>query len=38
MIRDEDKIEWFKFLAQVFAIVACVLVVSAYCLIPGGGV
>lgn len=36
MIREEDKPEWFKFLVQAFAIVVCVLVVSAYCLIPGG--
>ncbi|MCW9452154.1 hypothetical protein [Klebsiella michiganensis] len=36
MIREEDKTEWFKFLAHAFAIVVCVLVVSALCLIPGG--
>ncbi len=38
MIREEDKTEWFKFLAHAFAIVVCVLVVSAFCLLPGGDV
>lgn len=36
MIREEDKSEWFKFLAHALAIVVCVLVVSALCLLPGG--
>ncbi|TCW07079.1 hypothetical protein EDF73_113141 [Raoultella sp. BIGb0138] len=36
MIREEDKSEWFKFLAHALAIVAGVLVVSALCLLPGG--
>lgn len=38
MIREEDKTEWFKFLAHTFAIVACVLAVSVFCLLPGGDV
>lgn len=35
MIREEDKTEWFKFLAHAFAIVVCVLIASAFCLMPG---
>lgn len=38
MIREEDKTEWFKFLAQLIVIVVCVLGVSVFCLIPGGDV
>ncbi len=34
MIREEDKTEWFKFLAHAFAIVVCVLIASAFCLMP----
>lgn len=30
MIREEDKTEWFKFLAHAFAIVVCVLIASAF--------
>jgi hypothetical protein len=36
MIREEDKTEWFKFLAHAFAIVVCRLLLGKICLMPGG--